>query len=581
MPLSYWQCITTSLKTSIMRFFKSPILLLYALFLIFCAGCQGTNSKTSADLSNIDLLRGDIALCGDPEFGELSFTISCKNSSRETFNLAVSLLHSFEYDEAEKTFVKIIDADPDCAMAYWGVAMSIYHALWFAPSDIELEKGAKVLMVAESAPRTSREQEYLDAIGAFYDDWEKLDHATRALKVEKKMGELYENHPDDTEAAIFYALALKSTADRSDMTYANQRKAGKILESLFPDQPDHPGIAHYIIHNYDNPELAPLALPTARRYAEIAPASAHAQHMPSHIFTRLGLWQESINTNLNSAGSAVCYAEAVNMEGHWDQEIHAIDYLVYAYLQQGDNARAREQLDYLTGMRKMSSDLTVVAYPLAAIPARMALENKDWSQAANLELSAIEFAWEEHPWEKSILHFAKALGASHMGDINQAQLDIASLEALHQQLVELDEIYSVNQVMIQIKAARAWLYYAQGNHEEALVLMQESSDMEELTTKHPVTPGEVLPSSELLGDMLMALNRPEEALKAYQIDLRGHPNRFNGVYGAATASKALGDQAKAVMYFDMLIALDAASISTRSELDEARQFLLTSSIGSL
>ena len=532
-------------------------------------------------MSSIDLLRGDIALCGDPEFGELSFAISCKNSSRETFNLAVSLLHSFEYNEAEKTFVKIIDADPECAMAYWGVAMSIYHALWFAPSDIELEKGFDILSVAESAPRNAREQEYLDAIGAFYDDWQNLNHATRALKVEMKMEEIYENHPDDTEAAIFYALALKSTADRSDMTYSKQRKAGKILEEIFPDQPNHPGVAHYIIHNYDNPELAHLALPTARRYAEIAPSSAHAQHMPSHIFTRLGLWQESINSNINSASSAVCYAKAVNMEGLGDFEIHAIDYLVYAYLQQGDNESASEQYDYLLRIGKVSSNSTGVAYPLAAIPSRMALENKDWPRASNLELPPIEFAWDEHPWEQSILYFARALGASHTGDLDQAQNDISKLESYYQQLLELDEKYYANQVMIQIKTAQAWLFYAEGNLEEALALMQESAEMESHTAKHPVTPGEVLPASELLGDMLLQMAKPQMALEAYEVDLKGHPNRFNGIYGAAVASKMLNDKQKATMYFEMLLALDETSVSDRPEIDEAREYMLKTTVGSL
>jgi len=564
-----------------MRLLNNPFLLVSFLAFFCCAGCQSTKSKTSADLSNIDLLRGDIALCGDPEFGELSFTISCKNSSRETFNLAVSLLHSFEYNEAEKTFVKILDADPECAMAYWGVAMSIYHALWFAPSDIELEKGSDILKVAESAPRTAREQEYLDAIGAFYDDWETLDHATRALKVEKEMEQIYQNHPDDTEAAIFYALALKSTADRSDMTYANQRKAGKILEAIFPDQPDHPGIAHYIIHNYDNPELAQLALPTARRYAEIAPASAHAQHMPSHIFTRLGLWQESINTNINSAGSAVCYAEAVNMDGHWKEEIHAIDYMVYAYLQQGDNVRAREQYDYLLGMSKFSSNSTAVAYPLVAIPARMALENRDWATAAGLELPSIEFAWDEHPWEKSLMYFARALGASHTEEFDLARQDIAVLQSLNQELLDMSDSYSANQVMIQIKACQAWLSFAEGHHEEALTLMQESADMESRTAKHPVTPGEVLPASELLGDMLLAMDKPQEALNAYEVNLKGHPNRFNGIYGAAIASQMLADKQNATMYFEMLLALDASSTSQRPELDEARTYMLKSAVGSL
>jgi tetratricopeptide (TPR) repeat protein len=387
------------------------------------------------------------------------------------------------------------------------------------------------------------------------------------------MGEIYQKYPDDTEAAIFYALALKSTADKTDRTYANQKKAGAILESIFPDQPNHPGIAHYIIHNYDNPELAGLALPTARRYAEIAPASAHAQHMPSHIFTRLGLWEESISSNLNSAGSAVCYAEAVNMEGHWDQEIHAIDYLVYAYLQQGDNAKAEEQFVYLNNMDGVASISTIAAYPLVAIPARLALENKKWSDAENLELTSHVFPWEEHSWEIAMLHFTRALGASHTGNVTVANEEIATLNALQKSLSESGDNYSANQVMIQMKSAQAWLEFSQGNHDVAIALMQEASDMESATAKHPVTPGEVLPASELLGDMYLAMDKPAEALKAYQLDLRDHPNRFNGIYGAAVASDMLDDEEGARKYYSQLIAMTKSSGSERPEVVEARKFI--------
>lgn len=556
-----------------MKFLNGRIPIIAITVLLIISSCQNEKYNRNSKLDDLDLLRGDIALCGDPEFGEISFGISCKNSSRATFNLAVSLLHSFEYNEAEKLFVKIIDADPDCTMAYWGVAMSLYHALWFAPTESELAKGAKLLEIAEDLPKTAREEEYLDAIGAYYKQWDKLDPKTRAKKVEVKMGEIYEKYPDDTEAAIFYALALNSTADKADQTYANQRKAGGILESIFPDQPDHPGIAHYIIHNYDNPELAHLALPTARRYAEIAPASAHAQHMPSHIFTRLGLWDESISSNLNSAESAVCYAEAIDMQGHWDQEIHAIDYLVYAYLQQGDNAKALEQYEYLNNMEKVASVSTIAAYPLIAIPARLALENKRWSDAANLQLTSHEFPWEGHDWEMAMLHFSRALGASHTGDLDLARAEIALLESSQKKLTTAGDKYSANQVMIQTKAAQAWLYFAEGNNEAAIALMEEASKMESATAKHPVTPGEVLPASELLGDMYLAMRKPAQALEAYQLNLRDHPNRFNGIYGAAVASKMLEDREGAVLYYQKLINLTKSADSDRSEVLEAKKFV--------
>ena len=324
-----------------MESFISIFRLIGFIALIFTSGCQNKKSAPP-DLVSIDLLRGDITLCGTNQFGEVSFTLYCDEATREYFDLALALLHSFEYAEAEKAFVKIIDIDPNCPMAYWGVAMSIYHALWEAPTPKELEKASKLLSIAESLPKAKREQEYLDAIGAYYRDWETVPHKIRALNMERQMEAIYKQYPSDKEAAIFYALALNSTADPTDKTYRNQKKAGTILESIFPDQPNHPGIAHYIIHNYDYPELAHLALPTARKYAEIAPSSAHAQHMPSHIFTRLGLWDESIESNLNSASSARCYAEQSEMEGNWSQEIHALDYLFYAYLQKGDTENANE-----------------------------------------------------------------------------------------------------------------------------------------------------------------------------------------------------------------------------------------------
>lgn len=546
-------------------------------FLIFLAfsigsGCQSKKSKPP-ELVSIDLLRGDITLCGSNEFGNVSFALSCNTASQETFDLAISLLHSFEYAEAEKAFVKVIDEDPNCAMAYWGVAMSMYHALWRAPTPRELEKGSKIIMIAEDLPKTRREQEYLAAIGAYYKDWENVPHKTRALNMEQKMEAIYIQYPDDKEAPIFYALALNSTADPTDKTYKNQKKAGSILESIFPDQPNHPGIAHYIIHNYDNPELAHLALSTARKYAEIAPSSAHAQHMPSHIFTRLGLWDESIQSNLNSASSARCYAEQSEMEGNWTSEIHALDYLFYAYLQKGDNVNANELYEYFRNIDKVSGNNASISYPFAAIPARMVLENKLWSKAAELELHSVEMQWEKFPWEKSIYHFTRVLGASHIGDTTSAKEDLARLIALQKELVQINDKYKANQVAIQIKASQAWIELSKGNNADALALMIESADMENNTEKHPVTPGEVLPALELLGDLLMEMGNPSEALAAYEKNIELNPNRFNGIYGVAAAAKAVGDHAKATNYFKMLLTLTELSDSDRPELEEARKYI--------
>ena len=555
-----------------MKIRKTLFVGLFILGLFSFNNCKN-KSKLNPELASIGLITGDLLLCGDGQFGEVSFSLSCDYAVRDAFDLAVSLLHSFEYAEAEKAFAKVIDVDPECAMAYWGVAMSIYHALWRAPDPEDLEKGLRVLKLAEPLSKTTKEQEYLDAISAYYIDWEKIDHKTRALRMEKKMEGIYKAYNDDTEAAIFYALALKSTADPEDKSHSNERKAGKILESIFPEQPNHPGIAHYIIHNYDNPELAPMALTTARRYADIAPTSAHAQHMPSHIFTRLGLWDESINSNLRSADAARCYADASGMEGHWTSEIHALDYLLYAYLQQGNTAKTKELYEYISGIKIVWGNNASLAYPFAANPARMVLENKDWEQAAILPIPSVALSWDKYPWEKSILHFTRALGSAHLGNLISAEKELATLQSLQVDLVKLEDDYKADQVMIQVKATQAWIEFAKGNHEMALKFMRESALLEDNTEKHPVTPGEVIPARELLGDLLLALDRPQEALEAYEMNLKKSPNRFNGLYGAAVAAKALGDTQKSKQYFELLLNITEASSSDRPEVEAAEAYI--------
>lgn len=546
------------------------------LFILLILSCKNNKTEPNPDLDKIDFLRGDLALCGGNDFGDVKFALSCKYATQETFDLAISLLHSFEYEEAEKAFVKVIDEDPNCPMAYWGVAMSIYHTIWFEPTEEVLKKGSKIIEIAQTLPKTDREQDYLDAIGAYYKDWETVDHKTRQDRMEKKMEENYLKYEYDTEAAIFYALALKSTADNADKNHTNERKAGKILESIFPEQPNHPGIAHYIIHNYDNPELAPLALSTARKYAEIAPSSAHALHMPSHIFTRLGLWDESISSNVYSASAAQCYAQEVEMDGVWSNEIHAMGYLVYAYLQKGDNKSAMEQNEYLKTIYNVNNNnLPAIAYPFAAIPARIALENKQWEKAANLELHDSEVVWEQFPWQESILHFGRAMGAAHIKDFDSAKEEIIVLQTLRQELINNEEASNANLVAIQIKTSEAWLNFYKGDQELGISQMEEAARMEDNTQKHGVTPGEVLPTRELYGDMLMEMKRPEEALVAYEANLKVRPNRFNSVYGAAIASKQMGDQDKAAQYFEVLLNLSEGSKSQRSEIAEAKMFLKT------
>ncbi|OUS01900.1 hypothetical protein A9Q86_04420 [Flavobacteriales bacterium 33_180_T64] len=542
------------------------------LFFTLILACKDKTPKPNPALASIDLKRGELLLCSTEQFGDVSFSLSCNYEIRETFDLALSLLHSFEYAEAEKAFVKVLDADPECAMAYWGVAMSIYNSLWMQSDLSYLKKGEKLTEIAKKLSASDLEKEYIDAITIFYKDWDTVDKSTRKLRYEEKMEAIYNKHKDDTEAAVFYALAIRAAADPNDKTYARQKKSGKILEDLFIDNPTHPGIAHYIIHNYDYPELAQRALTTARRYAEIAPASAHAQHMPSHIFTRLGLWQESINTNINSASSAVCYAESINPEANWAQEIHAVDYLVYAHLQMGNNEKAQEYLNETQNITTVFPKQHFAStYALVAIPVRMAIENKQWEVASNLKLPSIDFTWETLHWETAMLHFAKALGYSHTGNIEAAENELHKLQTLYNALITTNETYKAGQVNIQVHASEAWIELAKGNNDKALSLMKKAALLENQTSKHPVTPGEILPADELLGDLLLALQKPKEALEAYEINLKGHPNRFNGIYGAAQAAKQSGNLEKASVYFKQLIVLTKGSNNDRPEVIEAKR----------
>jgi tetratricopeptide (TPR) repeat protein len=548
--------------------------LLTFLSLIIFSGCKNKPGKQIPKLSSIDLLRGELIICSSDQFGDVSFSLSCSYDTRETFDLAVSLLHSFEYEEAEKAFVKVIDADPECAMAYWGVAMSISHSLWYQADFSYLEKGSKLLEIANNLPTGEREKDYLEAISIYYKDWDTLDKKARALLYEKKMEKIYKKYPDDVEGAVFYALALRAAAVSSDRSFSKQKKSGEILEKLFIEQPNHPGIAHYIIHNYDYPELAHLALPTARRYASIAPASSHAQHMPSHIFTRLGLWDESIESNVNSAESARCYAESSAMEGHWSNELHAMGYLVYAYLQKGDNEKANEQYEYMKTMNKIyPSNIFAIAYPFAAIPARIAIENKQWEIAANVEPHESELQWENFPWQRSLFHFARAIGSLHLNEIESAEKELEILKGLRQEIINGGNQFNAKQVTIQINLTQGWLSFLSGSQEEGLALIEEAVAMEDVVGVHGITPGKLIPAREFLANMLLSMNRSDEALIAYEQNLKDNPNRFNGLHGAAIAAKQSGNQEKATLYFEKLLELTENSNSDRPEVQEAKTFI--------
>ena len=558
------------------------LILLVSAFISF-SSCNNkkTSSSESTSFANLELNRGELLLCGDPNFGEVSFSLSCRYDLRETFDLGLTLIHSFEYAEAEKAFVSILDKDSECLMAYWGAAMSILnHPLSFKQNPKSLKRGEELLRVAKTlTPNNEKEKDYIDAVSIYFKDWQNLDTQTRKLNYESKMEELYTKYPDDVETAVFYSLSMLASADLNDKTYSKQKKSGKILENLFEKYPNHPGIAHYIIHNYDSPELANMALTTARKYAVIAPSSAHAQHMPSHIFTRLGLWNESIKSNIDSADSAVCYAESVNPNANWVSEIHALDYLVYAYLQLGDNAKAQAEMNKMKNIKEVfPADHFASAYALIAVPSRLAIENKNWELATQLELPKTKLDWDKAHWPKAMLHFSRALGFSNIGNSIGAEKELKSLIILREKLNEAKKTYESGQVTIQIEAVRGWIEYSKGNSNKAIEYMKLASNLESKTSKAAVTPGEIIPADELLADLYLALNKPRQALESYEQNLKGHPYRFNGIYGAAKAAEKLNDIRLAVYYFDQLVKLSKDTNSSRPEISEAKEFLASNSI---
>jgi tetratricopeptide (TPR) repeat protein len=537
---------------------------------------EESKAPSVASIEALNLKKGAVISCspGGEAFGAVGFETSCGQKVKKDFDLGIALLHSFEYDEAEKVFAKVIEAEPGCAIAYWGVAMSNYHPLWAPPTQAEFQKGTKAIAIAQSiSKKTDREAAYIDALASFYADADKKDHRARIGIFEKAMEKLYTDFPNDKEAAIFYALTLTSVADPADKTYAKQKKSSEVLSKVYADQPDHPGIIHYIIHANDYPELAHLALAEARKYASIAPSSAHAQHMPSHIFTRLGLWQECINSNAAAATSAACYAQSTGIKGHWDEELHALDYLTYGYLQQGDNDSAQKQLAYLQTINVVSPVNFKVAYAYAAMPSRYVLENKMWKEAAVLQPYKSNVDWEKYPWQNAIMHFARLLGSVHTGRLDNAKQELKTLNVFRDSLLAQKDAYKANQVAIQIKSSEAWISLKEGKKKEAIQLMLQAAEMEDKTEKHSVTPGEVLPAKELLGDLYMELNEPVKALEAYEESLVTHANRFNSLYNAGLAAEQAREVDKAFVYYRQLIAISRAKGSKRPELIAANAFL--------
>ena len=539
-------------------------------------GCRPITSPAAPPAAPTIEPHSDHAIGTPDKLGTVDFPVSCTPAAQAEFGHGVALLHSFWWAPAIKSFSTVTTLDPTCAMGYWGVAMSLLdNPFTWPPTPKALKEGwaATEKAIAASA-KTPREQGYIAAITAFYKDAATVDHRTRALAYAKTMESQASQFPEDTEATIFYALALDATALPTDKSYANQLKAAKLLEAIFVKQPDHPGVAHYLIHSYDYPPIAEKGLDAARRYAGIAPDAPHALHMPSHIFTRRGLWQESIATNIDSAQVANAEVTAALGAGAGSVNgLHATDYLMYAYLQLGQDAAAHKLLDQIKTIQKLDVENLASLYALSAMPARYALERNQWAEAATLTLQPGNLAWDKFPQTEAVLVFARGLGAARTGDAAAAQKDLDRLQALDAALVKAKNAFWAGQVEIQIQEVSAWIALAGGKNDEALTLMRKATEMEAATEKHPVTPGPLKPARELLGEMLLALKQPAQALTEFEASQKIEPNRFIGLYDAAHAAELAGDKVKARTFYEQLVKLSQQADGDRSELAAAKTFV--------
>jgi tetratricopeptide (TPR) repeat protein len=529
----------------------------------------------AAALLALPMLPGARADTGAKIVEEVDFATSCSPAVQQSFKHAVWTLHSFWYPEALKDFTAVTEVDPNCAIGYWGIAMSHWYPLWYPPSPAALKAGSEAVEKAVAAPtKTEREKDYIAAISAFYHDNDKLDHRTRAVAYEKAMEQVYLKYPEDREAGVFYALALDTTAPPTDKTYANQRKAAEILNKVWKEQPNHPGVVHYLIHSDDSAQFAQAGLDAAICYAKIAPDVPHALHMPSHIFTRLGMWQQSIDSNTAAEKAALTYIQKALGPGGYDgNTIHAMDYLEYAYLQTAQDGPAKAVVDELAGFRRTDAANLTVAYHVASIPARFVLERRDWPAAASLAAPETGVPLERFPWAEAMISYARALGEARTGDITGAQADIAKLQSLKDKLSAENNTYWANQVEVQRLGAAGVLAHVQGDDAKAVELVRAAADLEATMDKHPVTPSSVLPARELLADLLLELNQPDAAFKEYKEMLRTDPNRFRSILGEARAAKQSGDTAAAHDAYQKLVALSKPAGPERPELAEAKAYL--------
>jgi tetratricopeptide (TPR) repeat protein len=501
----------------------------------------------------------------EEEVGSVHFVTSCSKAVGVNFNRAVALLHSFQYEQTRQVFTEISLQDPQCAMAQWGIAMSHYHGLW---DNGDLAAGREAIHKAQelagaNPQTTAREKAYIEALAEIYREDGK-DKYAHAQAFEQKMGAVQAAYPEDSEAAIFHALTLAITAPKTDKTYANQRKCGEILEPIFAAQPHHPGVAHYIIHCYDNPVLAEQGLGAARMYAKIAPASAHANHMPSHLFTRVGSWDESIASNLKSEQLAA-EAESTSKNGEArDQRLHAMDYLEYAYLQSGRVKQAKAVVDQMDGLPPIGGLTLTNDYAVAAIPARYALELGNWEKASDLTVKHNSV-----DWTQGITWMAIGVGSARSGNLERAAQAEQTLTTLRDTVAKENNLYWSKQVEVQRREVAGWIAEKGGKASDAIAMLRSAAELEESMDKNAVTPGPVIPAREMLAELLLKENHSGESLVEYESVLKISPNRFNALFGAANAAEASGNARSASQYFQKLT--QVAVGDERPELVTARK----------
>jgi len=521
--------------------------------------------------------------------GKVTFPITCAPDVQSDFARGVALLHSFFYEEARRVFISVADRDPKCAMAQWGIAMTWWHPLWTPPTPDEMRAGKAAIEKAMSMNAgTDRERGFITALNTYYNTADSSSAAPvgqschgpvgprdRVIAYEKAMRQLRDKYLDDFEVQTFYAFAVLASgyASPNDTSLSKQLEAAGILEKLWKQNANHPGVVHYLIHAYDYPQLAQRGLTAAQTYDDIAPWVPHALHMPSHIFTRLGMWDESISANQASADASRAYAAMRHRDAAEAEELHALDYMAYSYLQEAQDTEAKKIVDAAAKVRKTNPELEfIAAYALAAIPTRYAFERSDWAAAANLSIPNVPH-WSSFPFLEALIEYGHALGRAHNGDLDGARRAIARMQQLRDATKEPKFDYFKSHLDQQMQAASAWVAAAEGKKKEAVDMLRQAADSEDILGKHPVSPGAFVPIREQLGTLLLEMGKPTEAQREFEAALKIYPGRFRGLYGAARAAEQAGENEDANRYYTKLAAQTSKACGSRNELNHVREFL--------